>query len=109
MAQGIVHTLTGSNVDEAIAAPHGLVVVDFWGYRCVPCARLLPIMEELAADYAGRAAFGALNVHENLETAIRFHIKSIPTLLLFKSAQLVATSSGWKPKDELRRLLDAHI
>ena len=82
-----VQTLTDSNFDATAISANGPVLVDFWGDGCVPCKRLAPIVDAVAGDYAGRVTVGTLNVHDHPDAAIRFQIRSIPTLLLFTESQ----------------------
>ncbi|MCQ8898186.1 MAG: thioredoxin [Hadesarchaea archaeon] len=84
-------------------------VVDFWAAWCPPCRILAPVVEELARKYAGRVAFGKLNVDEHPSLAERYGIMSIPTLLYFKEGKLVDETVGALPSEALeervRRLL----
>jgi thioredoxin 1 len=85
------------------------VLVDFWAAWCGPCRMVAPIVEELAGDYAGRVKVRKLNVDENRETAIRYGVLSIPTLLLFRGGEVVESFVGVQPKETYRRALDRHL
>ena len=85
--------LTDSNFNSEIAK-HKLIVVDFWAPWCGPCRMVGPLVEELAAEYAGKVAFGKLNVDENTMVPRRFGVRGIPTLIVFKDGQIVDTSVG---------------
>ncbi|MEM3004735.1 MAG: thioredoxin [Candidatus Bathyarchaeia archaeon] len=87
----------------------GLVLVDCWAEWCGPCRMIEPTIEELARQYAGRVTFAKLNVDENPETASRFGVMSIPTLLLFKESRLVDTIVGAASKTEVVGLLERHL
>jgi len=73
---------------------HKLIVVDFWAPWCGPCRMVGPLVEELAAEYAGKVAFGKLNVDENTMVPSRFGVRGIPTLIVFKDGQIVDTFVG---------------
>jgi len=92
--------VTDKTFDQTIKA-HPVVVVDFWGQWCPPCHMVAPIIEELARDYAGKVAFGKLNVDENRATAVRYGITAVPTLLFFKNGKLVDQVLGAVPRQHL--------
>lgn len=86
------------------------VLLDFWGPRCVPCMRLMPIFEELAAAYIGRIKFCKCNTSENKSLTRQFNIMTIPTLHFYKNGNIIATEHGAvnheKLEDQLKILLD---
>jgi thioredoxin 1 len=86
---------------DAFVAEHGLVVVDCWAPWCGPCRIVDPIVEELAREWAGRVAFGKLDVDENPRVSRAFDVMSIPTLLVFRGARLVDAIVGALPKPAL--------
>jgi thioredoxin 1 len=77
------------------------VLVDFWATWCGPCKMMAPVLEEIAAEYGDKLVVGKLDVDENPETAQKFGIMSIPTLILFKNGQAVKQLVGYKPKSDL--------
>jgi thioredoxin 1 len=85
------------------------VLVDFWAEWCGPCRMMAPTLDAIADAYAGRVKVGKLNVDENGGTAMRYGIRSIPTLLVFKNGQVVAQQVGAVGKTEVQKLLDAHL
>ena len=85
------------------------VLVDFWAPWCGPCRMVAPIVEELADEYNGRVKFVKLNTDDNIQTASRYGIRSIPTLLVFKGGEPVAQVIGFRPKSELKRTLDSVV
>jgi thioredoxin 1 len=85
------------------------VLVDFWAVWCGPCRQMTPIIDQLADEYNGKAKIGKLNVDENGQTAMRYQVRGIPTLLLFKGGQLVATKVGATGKAEVQKMLDQHV
>lgn len=101
-------TLTDENFDEFVSN-NRLAVVDFWAEWCAPCRMIAPIVKELAKDYAGRIAFGKLNVDENPMTAAKFGIMSIPTLIVFKDGQPVDMIVGAVPKRQIEVRLNRHL
>jgi thioredoxin 1 len=76
-----------------------LVVVDCWAEWCGPCRMIGPVIEQLAKEFAGKVAFGKLNVDQNPATAVRFRIMSIPTLLIMKNGAVIDTIVGAVPRD----------
>ena len=85
------------------------VLVDFWATWCRPCQMVAPVLEELVDEYAGKLEIVKVDVDQNRETAGRYSIMSIPTMILFKDGQPAAHMVGFKPKEELKRELDAHL
>lgn len=77
------------------------VLVDFWAAWCGPCQRMAPILEAVSEEYADRLIVGKLDVDENPQTAQRFGIQGIPTLLLFRGGEVVKEMVGYRPKAEL--------
>ena len=108
MASDKVQTFTDANFDTTITGGKP-VLVDFWAEWCGPCKRLAPTVDELATDYDGRVVVGKLNVDENPNTAFKFSIRGIPTLLLFKGGQVVEQVVGLADKDSLKRVIDKHV
>ncbi len=101
-------TLTDENFDSFISS-NKLAVVDFWAEWCAPCRMLAPLFKELAKEYAGKIAFGKLNVDENPTTAAKFGIMSIPTLIIFKNGQPVDMIIGATPKRQIEVRLNRYI
>jgi thioredoxin 1 len=96
----------GSWEPEVLKAP-GLVMVDFWAIWCGPCQMVAPIVEELAAEYAGKLKVLKLNTDENPEVAGRYQIMSIPTILFFKNGQPVEKLIGARPKRQFKEVIDS--
>ena len=85
------------------------VLVDFWAPWCGPCKTIAPVLDELANEYDGKAKIVKLNVDENQSTAAEFGIKSIPTLILFKSGKAVDQTMGAQPKENLKQMIDKSL
>ena len=103
-----VHVVGAADWDVEVLQAEGPVLVDFWAEWCPPCRKLAPVVDALADEYAGRVKVVKLNVDENPDVAGRYSIFSIPTLLLFKGGEVVEQQVGFRPKEELRAVLDAH-
>ena len=103
--------LTDSNFQDTIsnAGEDTPVLVDFWAAWCGPCRLVGPIVEELAGEYEGKAVVGKVDVDTNPNVSMKFGIRSIPSLLIFKNGELVDTVVGAVPKVELKKRLDAQV
>ena len=85
------------------------VLVDFWGEWCGPCKAMLPTLEQLAADYAGRAKIVKVEMDKNQQTAMAWRVRAAPTLLLFKGGAVHAAHVGMASKAQLAKLIDAAL
>ena len=94
-------TVTDATFDESVGGADTPVLVDFWAEWCGPCKMIAPVLEEIASDHKGRIAIAKLNVDENPETARRFDVMSIPTLMVFKGGEPVKRLVGAKGKGQL--------
>src|SRR5262245_60471391 len=108
MASEKVQVITDATFEQTVngATP---VLVDFWAEWCGPCRRLSPTVDELAGDYDGRLVVAKMNVDENPATPMRFSVRGIPTLLLFKGEQIVEQVVGLADKAALKKLIDRHV
>ena len=109
MAAENVQTFTDSNFEQTVLQSGQPVLVDFWAEWCGPCKRLGQTIDQLASEYAGKVTIGKLNVDENPNTAIKFQIRGIPAVMLFKGGAIVESVVGLQPKEEFKRAIDKHI
>jgi|SRR5579862_6473019 len=87
----------------------GLAVVDFWATWCGPCRMIAPVLDQLAAEYQGKAKVAKVDVDANQLTASRFNVRSIPTILFFKNGKLVDQLIGAVPKPHLEKKFKEHV
>ena len=106
---GTTLTVTDENFATEIEGAEGLSMVDFWAAWCGPCRLVAPIVEQLASDYEGKVKVGKLDVDSNQRTAVRFNVRSIPTILFFKDGKLVDTVVGAVPRPVLEQRLQQHL
>ena len=97
--------LTDQNFEQEVLRADMPVLVDFWASWCGPCQMLSPVIAEIAEEYAGKVKVGKVNVDEQLNLANRYGIASIPTVMLFKNGEVVNTSLGYRPKNDLETML----
>ena len=107
MAQGIMN-LSDATFDESVGASTNAVVVDFWAEWCGPCKMIAPVLEEIASEQSG-ISIAKLNIDENPDTARRFDVLSIPTLIVFKDGQPQKRLVGAKGKAQLLQELSEFI
>lgn len=96
-----------SNFEEQINK--GVKLVDFWATWCGPCKMIAPVLEDLAADYDGKADVLKLDVDQNQATAAKYEVMSIPTLIVFKDGEAVDKVVGFQPKENLAQVLEKHL
>lgn len=109
MAGANTVTLTDEGFDSDVLQSDVPVLVDFWAIWCGPCRMMAPVIDEIADDYAGKAKVGKLDVDSNPQSASRYQVRGIPTLLLFKGGQVVEQLVGAVPKERVVEALNGHI
>ena len=100
---------TDAGFDQDVLRSDVPVLVDFWAEWCGPCRQMTPTIDTLATEYVGKAKIGKLDVDSNGATAMRYNVRGIPTLLLFKGGQVVEQRVGAMGKSEVQKMLDAHV
>ena len=105
---GKLVTVTDSNFTTVIEGEKGLALVDFWAAWCGPCRMVAPVIEQLATEHEGKVTIGKLDVDANQQTAMRYNIRSIPSILFFKDGQHIDTVVGAVPKALLERKIQEH-
>ncbi len=108
MAEGI-QTFTDTNFESDVLKAATPVVVDFWAEWCGPCRAMEPAIKAFAGDYAGRVTVGKLNVDDNPGTTMKYMVRGIPTVILFKDGQIVDQIVGLVDKGSLAQMVDRHL
>lgn len=106
MADGEIVEISDSTFDSEVIKSNTPVLVDFWAPWCGPCRILAPIIKEISDSYSGRIKVGKLNVDENQLTTMKYGIRSIPTLIVFKDGNALEQIIGAVPKSEIERLIN---
>ena len=101
--------VTDENFGEEVEKSDGVTMVDFWATWCGPCRLVAPIVDELAQEYQGRVKVAKLDVDSSQRTAIRYNVRSIPSILFFKDGEHVETVVGAVPKRHLEKKLKDHL
>lgn len=99
-------TLTDQNFDQEVLKANTPVLVDFWATWCAPCRTVGPTIDELAKEYEGRVKVGKVNVDQNPNSASKFGIMSIPSIVVFNKGQVVKSLVGAQGKDTYKRELE---
>lgn len=109
MASETTLELTDTNFDDLVLKAEHPVLVDFWAEWCGPCRRVGPLVDELSKEYEGKAVIGKVDVDSNPQVSMKYQIRSIPALLIFKNGEVVDQIIGAVPKSVLKKQLDAQL
>ena len=105
----LVNEFTDANFENDVTNSDIPVLVDFWATWCGPCKAIAPIIEEIAEDYKGKVKVGKVDVDQNQNSAMKYGVRSIPTLLILKNGEVVNQIVGSVPKSEISEKLDTII
>ena len=104
----IVH-ISEDSFDAEVLKSTTPVLVDFWAEWCGPCKAIAPLLDQIATEYQGRLRIAKVDVDSNQATAMRYGVRSIPTLMLFRNGVVEAQQVGLLSKDNLKKVLDAKL
>jgi thioredoxin 1 len=109
MAGSDTLVFTDAAFDREVLKSSQPVLVDFWAEGCGPCRQMAPTIDQIASEYAGKVKVGKVDVVSNFQTASRYQIRGVPTLLVFKGGKVVEQKVGAAGKADLKKMLDAHV
>jgi thioredoxin 1 len=101
--------VTDETFETEVEKANGLTVVDFWATWCAPCRMIAPIVRDLAVEYAGRATMASLDIEANPRTMLRYGVRALPTLLVFRDGRVVDQIVGAVPRARIEAKLREHL
>ncbi|MCL2162453.1 MAG: thioredoxin [Betaproteobacteria bacterium] len=104
-----IHSVSDGNFEAEVLKSPLPVLVDYWADWCGPCRALAPVLDDISTDYEGRLKVAKIDIDKNPQTPANYGIRNIPTLMLFKDGDLVATQVGLLSKTQLTSFIDSHI
>ncbi len=108
MHESIIH-VTDTTFEDEVLSSDMPVLVDYWAEWCGPCKMIAPILDEVAAEYQGKLTIAKLNIDEDQETAQKYAVRGIPTLMIFKDGEVAGTKVGAMSKSQLSAFIDSAI
>jgi thioredoxin 1 len=109
MASDLIKHVTDTSFEADVLQSSQPVLVDYWAEWCGPCKMIAPILDDVSAAYQGKLQIAKMNVDENRDIPAKFGIRGIPTLMLFKNGELVATKVGALSKAQLTAFIDQQL
>ena len=109
MASALIKHLSDASFEAEVLQAGTTVLVDYWAEWCGPCKMIAPILDDVSKAYEGKITITKMNVDENREIPAKFGIRGIPTLMIFKNGELVATKVGALAKPQLTAFIDQHV
>ena len=108
-AAHVVQEVSDANFEQSVLKAEQPVMVDFWATWCGPCKALSPVVDEVAKSYNGKLKVFKMDVDRNNATPMRYGVRGIPTLLIFKDGKVAEQIVGYVPKDTIQKALDKHV